>query len=119
MPLNSIAQTEQSLSNEVVSAIRKGDAQTLAKSFYSNIEIVLPSKTGVYSKSQAEMVMKDFFQKYPVKNFTVIHKGKKENASYAIGNYDSVNNCFRITFLTKVDGSDLLIHQLRIEKQDE
>nr|WP_321453006.1 DUF4783 domain-containing protein [uncultured Carboxylicivirga sp.] len=113
------AQTDNSISESVVNAIKKGDSETLSDNFYGNIEIVLPSKTGVYSKNQAEMVMKDFFNEYPVDSFKIIHKGKKENASFAIGNYASSDHHFRFTFLTKIQNSKLLIHQLRIEKQDE
>nr|WP_321412636.1 DUF4783 domain-containing protein [uncultured Carboxylicivirga sp.] len=113
------AQSNNAITTDVVNAIRKGDSESLSKNFYGNIELVLPSKTGVYSKNQAEMVMKDFFNEYPVDHFNIIHEGKKENASFAIGNYDSSNNHFRFTFLTKVQNSKLLIHQLRIEKQDE
>ncbi len=119
VPSEMEGQSENALSSDIVAAIRKGDSGLLSKSFFSNVEIVMPSKTGVFSKNQAEMVMKDFFNKYPVDDFTIIHKGKKENASFAIGNYNSSINHFRFTFLTKSQGSKLLIHQLRIEKQDE
>lgn len=119
LPFEIKAQSKNALSAEVVEAIRTSDSGLLAKSFFVNVEIVMPSKTGVFSKNQAEMVMKDFFKKYPVDKFKIIHKGEKENASFAIGNYDSSTNHFRFTFLTKSQGSKLLIHQLRIEKQDE
>jgi hypothetical protein len=115
----SFSQQAEVISSEVISAIKKGDSESLADGFFTNIEIVLPAKTGVYSKTQAEMVMKDFFSKYPVKDFNLIHTGKKENASFAIANYSSVSHRFRFTFLTKSNGSKVLIHQLRIEKQDE
>ncbi len=116
---HSTAQQGDVVSSEVITAIKQGDSQSLADGFFDNIEIVLPSKTGVYSKKQAEMVMKNFFNKYPVSDFELIHKGKKENASFAIGNYSSASHRFRFTFLTKLNGSEVLIHQLRIEKQNE
>lgn len=119
VPCVVFAQSGSDFSTEVVNAIQEGDSESLSNSFYGNVEIVMPSKTGVYSRKQAEMVMKDFFNKYPVDSFKIIHKGNKENASFAIGNYDSSTNHFRFTFLTKAQGSTLLIHQLRIEKQDE
>ncbi|MBS2100605.1 DUF4783 domain-containing protein [Carboxylicivirga linearis] len=119
MSIPTNAQNDNAISTSVINAIKKGDSEALSQNFYGNIEIVLPSKTGVYSKKQAEMVLKDFFNQYPVDSFKIIHKGKKENASFAIGNYDSSKSHFRFTFLTKMQNSKLLIHQLRIEKQDE
>lgn len=114
-----LSQQSEVVSSEVISAIKKGDSESLAEGFFANVEIVLPTKTGVYSRKQAEMVIKDFFSKYPVSDFELIHKGKKENASFAIANYSSGSHRFRFTFLTKLNGSKVLIHQLRIEKQDE
>lgn len=105
--------------SEVVKAIQSGDANTLSVHLYTNIELVLPGKTGVFSRKQAEMIVKDFFSKNPVKDFRIIHNGQKESASYAIGNYTSANGNYRFTFLTKKDANKVFIHQLRIEKQDE
>ncbi|MCU4177628.1 DUF4783 domain-containing protein [Carboxylicivirga sp. N1Y90] len=113
------AQKSEVIPDGVVKAIKTSDVNELALSFNDNIEIVLPGKTGVYSRSQAEMIIKDFFNRQPVKDFAIIHEGKKENASFAIGNYSSDSGNFRFTFLTKSDGTKVLIHQLRIEKQDE
>ena len=113
------AQAPEALTKDVEDAINANDSESLASAFYSNVEIVLPSKNGVYSRKQAEMVMKDFFANHPVSKFKVIHTGKKEKACFAIGEYVSNNSKFRFTFLTKPHGSNVLIHQLRIEKQDE
>lgn len=116
---SSYAQQSGVISDDVISAIKQADSESLASVFFESVEIVLPSKTGVYSRKQAEMVMKDFFKKHPVSDFEMIHQGKKENASFAIANYTSNSHRFRFTFLTKLNGSNVQIHQLRIEKQDE
>jgi len=114
-----IFQSAGTLSGEVVKATKSGNAQVLSTHFFNNIELVLPGKTGVFSKKQAEMIVKDFFAKNPPADFRIIHEGRKENASYAIGNYSSSTGSYRFTFLTKNATNKVLIHQLRIEKQDE
>ena len=114
-----ISQSEEIFSDEVVKATKSGNAQVLSVHFFNNIELVLPGKTGVFSKKQAEMIVKDFFGKNPPVDFRIIHEGRKENASYAIGNYSASTGNYRFTFLTKNTASKVLIHQLRIEKQDE
>lgn len=113
------AQSAKAINSEVIAATKTGDAHLLSNSFKAQVELVLPGKTGVYSKAQSEMILKDFFEHNPPSSFTIIHSGKKENASFSIGNYQSNDKHYRMTFLTKDDASKTLIHQLRIEAQDE
>ncbi len=111
------AQHTASLPKGTLMAVKKSDAKTLSTTFNDNIEIILPHKTAVYSRKQAEMVIKDFFEKNEVTEFQLIHQGKKDKASFAIANYFSKNGKFRFTFLTKIKGGKIYIHQIRIEKQ--
>lgn len=117
LSINSTAQVTASLPKDAIMAVKESDAESLAASFNDNIEIILPQSTAVYSRKQAEMVLKDFFVKNPVTEFELIHQGKKESASFAIANYHSSNGQYRFTFLTKTKGSKIYIHQIRIEKQ--
>jgi len=113
------AQYSAALPQDAIMAVKRSDAETLSASFNDNIEIILPHKTAVYSRKQAEMVVKDFFNKNKVSEFKLIHQGKKENASFAIANYYSDRGRFRFTFLTKNKSGKIYIHQIRIEKQDD
>jgi Domain of unknown function (DUF4783) len=47
--------------DEVVAALKNGDATAVARHFDNTVEITIPDKSNNYSKSQAEMVLKDFF----------------------------------------------------------
>ena len=105
-----------SLPQGIVTAVSGGNAQKLANYFNDNIELVFPQKSGIYSKSQAQMILKEFFTKNPPSSFKIIHQGSRQNASFAIGNYSSGNNFYRFYFLTKKNNNKILIHQLRIEK---
>ena len=113
------AQNSSAISPDIVSATRDGSASDLAEYFNDNIELVIPQKSGIFSKSQAEMVLKDFFAKNPPTDFKIIHEGSRQNASFAIGNYTTGNSVYRMYFLTKKVDGNLLIHQLRIEKQND
>ena len=113
------AQSEGTLPSEITEATRNGDALELANYFNSKIELVLPSNSGIFSKQQAQFMMKDFFTAYPPISFQLIHQGVRENATFAIGKYSYAKGKFRFVFLTKNEGSKALIHQLRIEQQDE
>lgn len=103
---------------KIFDAFKLGNASEIAKYFNSNIELVIIDKDDVYSKQQAEQILKSFFDKNKVKSFTVLHQGGKESAQYAIGTLETINNkSFRVYFLLKDTGGSLLIHQLRIEEE--
>lgn len=111
------AQQTAALPDGVIMAVKNSDAEKLSVTFNEQIEIILPHKTAVYSRQQAEMVLKDFFEQHRVTEFQLIHQGKKDKASYAIANYYASNGQFRFTFLTKPRGGKIYIHQIRIERQ--
>jgi len=113
------AQSTGTLPNEIIQATRDGDAFKLGEYFNAKIELVLPSNSGVYSKEQAQFMMKNFFSNYPPISFQIIHQGIRENATFAIGKYTHSKGQFRILFLAKTENNKTLIHQLRIELQDE
>lgn len=99
-------------------AIKAGNSKELAKFFNSTIELTILNKEDVYSKSQAELIVKDFFKKYSPENFIILHRGGKEVTKYAIGNLTTTNGIFRVYFLLKTENEIPLIHQLRIEEED-
>ena len=62
--------------DEVVGALRSGNANELAKYFDDNVELTLPDKSDNYSKAQALLIVKDFFGNNDVKGFDLKHKGE-------------------------------------------
>ena len=109
----------QSFPRDIVSATQNGNAVELAKYFNDKVEIILPSKSGVYSKEQAQFVMRDFFSSNRPTSFQINHEGKRDNSSFAIGRYVSAKEQFRFYFLTKVVDGKTVIIQIRIDKNDE
>lgn len=73
----------------------------------------------MYSKAQAEMVLKDFFSKNSPKSFTIIHRGvSKEGARYAIGTLTTTQGQnIRTYFFFKESGGMAYIQELRFEKE--
>ncbi len=104
----------------ISTAIRSGNPKNISKYFIENIDLKVISQEDVYSKQQAEMILKDFFTKHPVKSFTVAHKSEPKGGSqYVIGTLETENGKFRIYFLIKTTGSNTLIQQFRIETESE
>ena len=57
---------------EIVKSIKATDAKKLSAYFNSTIDLELGEVDGSYSKTQAEIIIRDFFKNIPVKSF-VLH----------------------------------------------
>jgi len=98
-------------------AFREGDASQLAVNFSSSFDIILPGNEGTYSKQQAEMILKDFFNKNKPKGFVINHQGTSNDGSrFSIGSYRTATQNFKAYILLKTFGNKLLISQLQLEK---
>lgn len=102
----------------IIQAIRAGNATNLAKYFNVNVELTVNKAEEIYSKDQAELILKDFFAKHVPVNFSILHKGGKEGSQYAIGNLSTSNGTYRVTILVKLKDSQPYVHQLRIEEEN-
>jgi len=103
----------------IARATENADAGELSSYFNVKIELVLPEKSGVFSDSQAKLVLEEFFKNYPCNSFKIIHQGNRQNSAFAIGKYSTDNKTYRFYFLTKIKEEKTYIHQLRIEKEDD
>lgn len=103
-------------SKEIIDAIKSGNAAEVAKYFDNTVEITLPGTNGSYSKSKAELVLRDFFAQNAVKSFQVIHQSENAGSQFCIGNLITSTGSFRTTIYMKQTGSKELIQELRFEK---
>lgn len=105
--------------DDVVTAMRSGNANQLSKYFDSRVDISLPGKSDNYSKSQAEMILKDFFASNAVKNFQVKHKGEQNGSQFCIGTLQTKNGNFRTKFFMKQKGDQQVVQELGFEQLTE
>ncbi len=113
-----LAQEKTDCINEITNAIIKGSAKEMALHFNSTIDLSVPEKDGTFSKVQAELIIKDFFEKNIPRSFKIKHKGSSNDGSeYAIGTLEVSNNSYRIYFLIKNTTGRKLIHQIQIEEE--
>ncbi|MGN6509308.1 MAG: DUF4783 domain-containing protein [Chitinophaga sp.] len=102
---------------DVVAAIKKGDAAALGKHLDNTIEINIAGKNNSYSKAQAEIILKDFFAKNTVKSFEIIHKGEGNGSYFGIGNLVTANGPYRLSFFLQKKGNSLVLNELRFESK--
>jgi hypothetical protein len=104
---------------DIAIAFKVGSAEELARYFNNTIELVIIDKEDVYSKIQAQQIVDNFFVEHYPKSFEFIHQGGKEESKFAIGKLVTFNGTFRVTLLIKEKNEKALIHQLRIETENE
>jgi antitoxin component YwqK of YwqJK toxin-antitoxin module len=102
--------------DEVIKAIKSGDAAQVSAYFDNTVEITTPDKSNSYSKSQAVMVLRDFFASNTVKDFEILHKSGNSGSQYCIGNLKTSNGIFRTTIFLKQKGDKELLQELRFER---
>jgi hypothetical protein len=117
-PIDSLNNPEQDISGAVASAIKSGDAKTLALYFNSSVDLTVPGSDGTYSKSQAEMIVKNFFSLNKPVSFSINQNGNSsEGSHYSIGTLVSAKAKFRTYFLVKKIGGKQVITQLQFEQE--
>ena len=103
--------------DEIISVLKTGNANGIAKYFDNTVEITLSDKSNSFSKSQAEVVLRDFFNNNPVKGFDILHKGENAGSQYCIGTLVTKNASYRTTVFMKQKGNRQTLQEIRFENQ--
>ena len=101
--------------DEVISALKTGNAQEFAKYIDDNIEISLPDKSDNYSRAQAVMVLKDFFNNSGVTGFEVQFKGENGGNQFCIGKLSTRSGGYRTTVFMKTKNGKQLVKEIRFQ----
>lgn len=113
--LFSVTVCAQEITDKIQEAFETADANMLSDHFNQNIELIIDGSSEIYNKSQAEMIMKDFFHKNKPTAFNKIHQGDKDSSIFLICKLSTENSIFRVSFLLKKTNNTFLIHQIRIQ----
>ena len=107
--------------NDVISkvrdAIKTGSSKEISQLLNQTVDMTIQGTMKNYSKAQAEIVLKDFFKKYPPSSFTIKHQGSsKGGLLYAIGVYISDSSSFDVWIRVKKFGDSYLIQEVSFTK---
>lgn len=73
------------VTNEVISAIRSGDAVRISKHLDEVVRITVDGKSHAYGKGQGEMILRNFFADRAVRQFSVVQKGSVNDTEFFVG----------------------------------
>ncbi len=113
------AQEQSVVPSGISIAFKAGNASELAKYMNSTVELLLLDDEDFYKKNVAESILQEFFGAHKTKDFIIRHQGARNEAQYAIGTLSTENGDYRVYFLLKNIGGKQLIHQIRIEIENE
>jgi hypothetical protein len=99
-------------------AIKASNAKEVIKFFNASVDMNLAGEISMYSRAQAEFVLRDFFKKYPATEFRIQHSGSsKGGLQFAIGEYVSNNDVFDVLIRVKDVSGTYLIHEINFVKK--
>ena len=104
--------------DQVGGYIRESKVEQISEMIGSSIELTIGDREGVYSKKQAEIVLKNFFINHEPRTMQIVHKGNNgENIKYAIGTFSTkYGEIYRVYFLLKLKNGQGTLQELRFEK---
>lgn len=103
--------------DDVAVAFKSGNSKELAQYFSSTVELSILNKEDIYSATQAELILKDFFEKNQPSSSKVIHK-VISNANYKFGVIvlSTGKGVYRVNYELRINAGKFLITQIRIEE---
>jgi hypothetical protein len=103
---------------QVKETIKAGSAKELSRYLNSTVDVTLDGNVQSYSKAQAEFVLRDFFKQYPPNEVNVIHQGSSKGGQpFAILQYKSGTQTFRLFMKIKSSGNSQLLDDIRFTKE--
>lgn len=107
---------QDDVKEKVVQAMRTGNSKDLAAHFIPNIDLTIKDASDVYSRAQAEQIVRKFFNDNPPVDLVIEHNGvSKLGDKYFIGILRTTTGYFRVTFFLKKGDTAFQVKQLRIE----
>lgn len=95
---------------------KAGNAKEIAANFASSVELIVIDDEDVYSKAQAEQILRNFFTKNPPIKSSVIHLiNTNPNFRFGILSLVTKNGKFRVSITLKKSSNAFFITELRIE----
>lgn len=114
--LFSFSFTLRDITDDVANALKQGSASELVKHFSEKVSIKVLNQEDLLSKSQAQALIEDFFNKHKVKSYQTSHTSiVNGDQQFITGALDTNTGKYRISVLVR--GS--VISQFRIENDND
>ena len=101
----------------ILSAIESGSSSDLARYFNPSISLNINGQQGDYSKTQAELVLREFFKKNPPIDFSLIFKNETTSTHRTyVGEYSGGSGRFKVFIKASQVEDSLKVYSLDFVK---
>lgn len=108
--------TQSDIVNDLTAYLKNANTRGISQHFASTVELIILNEEDVYSKVQAEIILKDFLYKHKPVSARLVHRlDSNPNYLFAVIELDTDNGKFRTTISLKDTGGQFLITEMRIE----
>lgn len=104
--------------DDIVAALKTGNVEKMSKYFDNTIDVSVPGKSNSFSKGQAELVIKDFFNLNKVRAFELQHSGSNPSSNFIIGTLTTAGGTYRTTVYMRTKGDKQLIQGVEFEQKN-
>ena len=113
------AQSSRSPLEDMANAIKSNHVSDMVKYFDNFVPITINNNQSVYSHNQAEVVLRDFFDKNIPREFDVQDNGSPDKYSkFLIGTlFDMRGVKYSVYILMKLKNGNYLLQELRLNKE--
>jgi hypothetical protein len=113
------AQTGQPAMEDVVNAIKNNRIEDLSKYFDNIVPVTINNTQTIYSRNQAEVVLKDFFDRNVPKDFLIMDNGSPNaNTKFIIGSILTPSGTkYSVYILMKQKDAMFYLQEIRLNKE--
>lgn len=110
-------QQGRSVVDQVDRALIRGDAQSLVETAADRLEVSLFGSSTQYSRTQAQYVLRDFFQQYPPRRLSWVDADLAEGDRFATGRYwvEGSQQPLRVYIRLQTNDSAWVLREIRVE----
>ncbi|RKQ50525.1 uncharacterized protein DUF4783 [Roseivirga pacifica] len=103
----------------VEEALKSSSSREISKHLHNKVEIKLDGERNEYSKNQAEVVLKQFFQDNTAESCEFVHQGNNNAGGiiYAIGSYQTSSVSYRVVVRAKKFSKEFKVYRLEFTKE--
>ena len=113
-----VASAQTDVISQVKETLKAGSAKELSRYLHQTVEVSIDGNLQSYSKAQAEFVFRDFFKQHPPAEFSIIHQGSSKGGQpFAIGQYKSGTDTYRVFMKIKSTNSQQLLHEISFSRE--
>ena len=104
--------------NDVLNAMRTNRVEELGRYFDNFVPVTINNNQTNYSRNQAELVLRDFFDRNPPRDFKVMNiSSSGQNSQFGIAEFNTPNGRYGVYVLVRQNGSNTVVKEIRINRE--